>query len=100
MAYFNSLTNGVIRKKIYKLVGSINNLPSYGFKIHISSEPLTAQELLNIVEAYCIENELTYKYIFKKEDYYASLKKDFDRFSSGKFITIYPPTNLYSKSLV
>ncbi|HGH0835873.1 TPA: hypothetical protein ACJHID_002326, partial [Staphylococcus pseudintermedius] len=92
MAYFNSLTNGVIRKKIYKLVGSINNLPSYGFKIHISSEPLTAQELLNIVEAYCIENELTYKYIFKKEDYYASLKKDFDRFSSGKFITIYPPT--------
>ncbi|EGQ4277672.1 hypothetical protein ELD02_11235, partial [Staphylococcus pseudintermedius] len=83
MAYFNSLTNGVIRKKIYKLVGSINNLPSYGFKIHISSEPLTAQELLNIVEAYCIENELTYKYIFKKEDYYASLKKDFDRFSSG-----------------
>lgn len=49
MAYFNSLTNGVIRKKIYKLVGSINNLPSYGFKIHISSEPLTAQELLNIV---------------------------------------------------
>ncbi|WP_458258909.1 class III lanthionine synthetase LanKC N-terminal domain-containing protein [Staphylococcus pseudintermedius] len=63
----------MIRKRIYKLVGSINNLPSYGFKIHISSEPLTAQELLNIVEAYCIENELTYKYIFKKEDYYASL---------------------------
>ncbi|HAR6529687.1 TPA: serine/threonine protein kinase [Staphylococcus pseudintermedius] len=100
MAYFNSLTNGVIRKKIYKLVGSINNLPSYGFKIHISSEPLTAQELLNIVEAYCIENELTYKYIFKKEDYYASLKKDFDRFSSGKFITIYPPTEfIFKKAL-
>lgn len=75
MDYFTSLANGVIRNKIYKLVGPVNNLPFYGFKIHISSEPLKAQKLLNIVERYCLDNKITYKYIFKKDDYYASLKK-------------------------
>lgn len=100
MDYFSSLANGVVRNKIYKLVGPIDGLPFYGFKIHISSEPLKAQKLLNIVEKYCLSNKITYKYIFKKEDYYASLKKDFDRFSSGKFITIYPSTDyLFKKTL-
>ena len=97
MDYFSSLANGLIRNIIYKLVGPIDELPFYGFKIHISSEPLKAQKLLNIIERYCLDNKITYKYIFKKKTIMHLLKRISIGFLLVNSLLFIPLQNIFSK---
>ncbi|MFF3940614.1 class III lanthionine synthetase LanKC [Streptomyces phaeofaciens] len=68
------------------------DVPDQGWKIHVSASPDNAAELLDAVAPYCAENGLMYKYISNREILGRRGSKYGDRSASGKFITIYPPT--------
>ncbi|MGW6291617.1 class III lanthionine synthetase LanKC [Streptomyces sp. NPDC055058] len=68
------------------------DVPDQGWKIHVSASPDNAAELLDQVAPYCVEHGLMYKYISNREILGRRGSKYGDRSASGKFITIYPPT--------
>lgn len=91
---------GIIKDHVYRVVGDIKKLPNFGFKIHISATPTNAQDILNEVENFCLSKDITYKFIYTKTKYFNSLKKDFSRFSSAKFITVYPKNTNQFKNII
>jgi serine/threonine protein kinase len=66
-------------------------IPTQGFKIHISGIPLNASDLLTRVVPQCVEECVTFKVVADPFLLTHHCSKGFDRGSSGKFITIYPP---------
>lgn len=66
-------------------------LPEQGWKIHCSATMQNAQSILNIVAPYCIDREISFKYLPESTAILRSNMKYAHRGSSGKFITIYPP---------
>lgn len=69
---------------------SNSNLPKFGWKIHVSGKNSNAEEILDIVATYCIEKEIDFKVILDENLLSTINSKQWDRSSSGKFITIYP----------
>jgi len=65
-------------------------LPKFGWKIHVSGMNSNASEILTIVATYCIENSIDFKFIRDEKLLTDINSKQWDRSSSGKFITIYP----------
>lgn len=65
-------------------------LPEQGWKIHVSSTPETAPKVLEIVWTYCVDHQVTFKFV--RSDMLLRLlnQKGNNRGSSGKFVTIYP----------
>lgn len=66
------------------------SVPQSGWKIHISATPTEAKDTLNIVAKICEKHELLFKYLLNEIELQNSLKKYADRYSAGKFITVYP----------
>ena len=66
------------------------SLPQQGWKIHISVSPSDADELLEIVWAYCIQNSIAFKFLRSRAAVFANSSKYWSRSASGKVITIYP----------
>lgn len=66
------------------------NLPSFGWKIHISSMNSNSEEIFNIVSKFCLINSVDFKFIKDKNLLNLINSKQWGRASSGKFITIYP----------
>jgi len=71
------------------------SLPDQGWKIHVSVTPATASSVLGAVAAFCHARSLPFKHVRSHAHLGYSLSKDADRGSAGKFITIYPPTELH-----
>ncbi|MET9610522.1 class III lanthionine synthetase LanKC [Streptomyces sp. NPDC006512] len=69
------------------------DIPDQGWKIHVSASPDNAATLLDLVAPYCADHELMYKYISNRDILGRRGSKYGDRSASGKFITIYPPTD-------
>ncbi|MGR5952739.1 class III lanthionine synthetase LanKC N-terminal domain-containing protein [Bacillus paranthracis] len=69
---------------------SLKPLPRQGWKIHISCYYDNYQDILNIVSDYCFRNKITFKYINNTNILFSLLEKSANRFSAGKYITIYP----------
>lgn len=65
-------------------------LPDQGWKIHISTTPHEAQDLLRVVSVYLFQHKVVFKHLTYREYLLRSLSKYSNRSSSGKFITIYP----------
>ncbi len=61
-----------------------------GWKIHVSATFENAKEILKIVARFCIENDVSFKFLLDDYVLSESLSKNFDQNESGKFITIYP----------
>lgn len=77
------------------MVNYINDeLPSQGFKIHVSSTLNKAQNMLTTVSRYLIKNCISFKYVRSFEQLMIKNSKYADRSSSGKFITIYPKNEI------
>lgn len=69
-----------------------NSSPDEGWKIHVSSTPDTAERILAIVSKHCFATGAAFKYL--RNDFLLRLSnsKYALRSSSGKFVTIYPPS--------
>ncbi|MFD4633552.1 class III lanthionine synthetase LanKC [Streptomyces sp. NPDC058284] len=64
-----------------------------GWKIHVSATLDNAEELLGDVSAYCLERSLPFKALSSPHTLTRRNSKYADRGGSGKFITVYPPSD-------
>ena len=68
-------------------------LKNQGWKIHISTTLEDAKQVLKIVSSILLERKIAFKHIVSDWDLINTNSKTANRASSGKFITIYPPTD-------
>ncbi|MDQ1741945.1 MAG: putative SapB synthase [Pseudonocardiales bacterium] len=68
----------------------ISDLPSQGWKVHVSATVDNAQEILDIVARFCVERRVPFKFLSSRRVLMARNSKYADRGGSGKFVTIYP----------
>lgn len=65
-------------------------LPSQGWKIHVSATLDNAESLLREVYAYCTARRIAFKFVPSRYLLHLRNAKYADRAASGKFITVYP----------
>ncbi|MGC5546040.1 class III lanthionine synthetase LanKC [Streptomyces griseus] len=68
-------------------------LPPQGWKIHVSAALDNASSVLDRVVAHCLEHRLAFKCLPKSGLLALRNAKYADRAGSGKFITVYPPSD-------
>lgn len=66
-------------------------LPDQGWKIHLSSSPERADDMITKTWDYCVENGLGFKFLASRRLHFATNSKYAPRASSGKLVTVYPP---------
>lgn len=69
-------------------------LPKQGWKIHITSTIEEAQKCLDKVVPYLVKENISFKFVPNIEGLLLKNSKYGDRASSGKFITIYPESEM------
>ncbi|MFJ7961595.1 class III lanthionine synthetase LanKC [Streptomyces sp. NPDC096319] len=65
-------------------------LPSQGWKIHVSACLDNAEAILATVRAYCLAQDVAFKFVPSRYLLHQRNAKYADRSASGKFITVYP----------
>jgi hypothetical protein len=71
-----------------------------GWKIHISTHPRCAKELIEVVVSICVEEKVNFKVLRDPEQISLAVSKRQSRGSSGKAITIYPESDADFVSLL
>lgn len=71
-----------------------------GFKIHVSSAPLHARRVLDLVVPVCVEHAVDFKIAGDPAMLDLLNSKRYARGSSGKFMTIYPPDEVSFKRIL
>lgn len=67
-------------------------LPGQGWKVHVSSSLADAQAVLAVVSAACAEHGVPFKHLAGRDTFLLAHAKHANRVQSGKFCTLYPPT--------
>jgi hypothetical protein len=67
-------------------------LPEQGWKVHVSSSLANAQSVLAVVSTACAEFGVPFKHLAGRETFLMAHDKHANRVQSGKFCTLYPPT--------
>ena len=67
-------------------------LPGQGWKVHVSSSLENAQSVLAVVVAACVEAGVAFKHLAGRRMFLLAHDKHAQRVQSGKFCTLYPPT--------
>lgn len=67
-----------------------SNLPTFGFKIHLSATINNYRDLSKLVFPFLDERNIAYKYIARDEDIWHNFSTGETLAESGKYITIYP----------
>jgi hypothetical protein len=67
-------------------------LPDQGWKVHVSSSLPNAQSVLAVVSAACAESGVPFKHLAGGKTFLMAHDKHANRVQSGKFCTLYPPT--------
>lgn len=75
-------------------------LPRQGWKIHISCTKFNYQKVLDIVYKYCIENNISFKFIYNKSEFSYCISGENSPLQVGKFITIYPSDKSHFKYII
>ncbi|UTY60537.1 class III lanthionine synthetase LanKC [Massilia sp. erpn] len=70
-----------------------NQLPVQGWKIHVSAIEANCRDLLAKVAGMALENNIQFKFANDIETLKMMTSKRWSRGGSGKFITLYPPTD-------
>ncbi|MEU3405212.1 class III lanthionine synthetase LanKC [Streptomyces sp. NPDC006670] len=65
-------------------------LPSQGWKIHVSAGLDNAERVLGRVRAHCVERRIAFKFVPSRYLLHLRNAKYADRAASGKFVTVYP----------
>lgn len=76
-----------------------NNMQRQGWKVHISSTMLYAEEVLTLVSQYCYEKNIVFKHLSTIKRFANRNGKLMPREHAGKFITCYPDEILLEKFL-
>ncbi|MEU4836229.1 class III lanthionine synthetase LanKC [Streptosporangium sp. NPDC023615] len=84
----------------FNYIHTTEKMPAQGWKIHISATRETAQKVLDITAEYCIEREISFKFLMSEAAYIGRNLKYADRGGSGKFITIYPADDMQLKQIL
>lgn len=75
---------------------SEHRIAEQGWKIHLSATPETAMTVLTAAATYCHDQRIPFKHLRNDGHLLATLAKDADRPSGGKFVTVYPtPAQLH-----
>jgi hypothetical protein len=90
----------IIRSGVWVAASNGMRYPPQGFKIHISSIPKHAREVLRLVVPECVRREVHFKIAGDPNLLNLLNSKLHDRGHSGKFMTIYPPTDEAFKELI
>ena len=75
-------------------------VPVQGFKIHVSSTPAQAVRTLEVVVPHLVRRGVTFKIAGDPRLLSLLISKRFGREGSGKFMTIYPPTEEVFRELI
>ncbi len=67
-------------------------LPDQGWKVHVSSSLPNADSVLAVVSAACVELGVPFKHLAGRRMFLLAHDKHANRVQSGKFCTVYPPT--------
>lgn len=67
-------------------------LPGQGWKVHVSSSLANADQVLAVVAAACAEEGVSFKHLAGRGVFLRAHDKHANRVQSGKFCTLYPPT--------
>jgi Lanthionine synthetase C-like protein len=67
-------------------------LPDQGWKVHVSSSLANAQSVLAVVSSACAELGVPFKHLAGRRIFLLAHEKHGPRVQSGKFCTLYPPT--------
>ncbi len=67
-------------------------LPDQGWKVHVSSSLTNARSVLAVVSAVCAELGVPFKHLAGQRTFLRAHEKHANRVQSGKFCTLYPPT--------
>lgn len=67
-----------------------HHLGEQGWKVHVSTLPGRARQVLAVVSEYCHRWGVPFKHLSDERALDSVLAKDADRSSAGKFITLYP----------
>ena len=67
-------------------------LPDQGWKVHVSSSLSNAQSVLAVVSVACAELGVPFKHLAGRHMFLLAHDKHANRVQSGKFCTLYPPT--------
>lgn len=65
-------------------------LPSQGFKIHLSTTPKLSEKSLRLACSTCVDFGASFKFLNNLSILELSVSKNFYRGAAGKFITVYP----------
>lgn len=84
----------------YYVLNHPEKLPVQGWKIHLSANIEDAQDMLDTVTPYLIENKISFKFVPSKWALIEKNSKYGDRGASGKFITIYPKNEVWFAKLL
>ena len=76
------------------------DLPSQGWKIHISAIPSNSIEILMKVSRILVNNKIPFKFLKTFDIFLKQNSKNSNRSLSGKFITIYPPKEQIFKEII
>jgi len=83
-----------------QLIGPGSRYPVQGWKIHISATPSSAKRILSKVTPVCLAQHVEFKFASDEQILRHLLSKACGRQSSGKFITIYPPSEAMFRQLL
>lgn len=75
-------------------------LPEQGWKLHVSSTPADGPVTLRAIAAVCRVERWTFKHLVDRSALERANDKDAARASSGKFITVYPPSTAVTADLL
>ncbi|MFJ6674664.1 class III lanthionine synthetase LanKC [Actinosynnema sp. NPDC091369] len=75
-------------------------LPDQGWKVHVSSSLRNARSVLAIVSAVCAELGVPFKHLAGERTFLIAHDKHAARPQSGKFCTLYPPTEERARVLM
>lgn len=67
-------------------------LPDQGWKVHVSSSLDNAQSVLSVVSTVCADLGVPFKHLAGRNMFLLAHDKHAPRVQSGKFCTVYPPT--------
>ena len=68
-------------------------LPSQGWKLHVSTTVADAERVLDVVARHCTDQRLAFKFLSSKHGLLTRNMKYAERSGSGKFVTVYPPSD-------
>lgn len=72
-------------------------LPDQGWKVHVASSLDNAQAVLSVVVAACVDLGVPFKHLAGRRMFLLAHDKHGSRVQSGKFCTLYPPTEAIAR---